>query len=29
LGNGFTVVDVGNNGKVANMRLVKHIVKPP
>ena len=26
---GFTVVDVGNNGKVANMRLVKHIVKPP
>ena len=22
---GFTVIDVGNNGKIANMRLVEHI----
>ena len=29
LGNGFTVVDVSNDGKITNMGLVKHVKQPP
>ena len=28
-GKGFTVVDMGDDGKVADMGLVKHMQKPP